>query len=117
MNLKDKQLLEKYCNDFPAEVKERLVLLYQVIRDLVPDAEFCMNYAMPTFKLNGNLVHFAGYKNHIGFYPSPSVIKAFEDKLIKYNYSKGAIQFPHSKAIPLKLIKDIVKFRVKENTL
>lgn len=116
MNVKDKQLLEKYSVDFPVEVKERLVQLYDVIRELVPDAEFCMNYAMPTFKLNGNLVHFAGYKNHIGFYPSPSGIKAFEDKLTKYKYSKGAIQFPHNEALPLKLIKDIVKFRIKENT-
>jgi uncharacterized protein YdhG (YjbR/CyaY superfamily) len=70
---------------------------------------------MPTFKLNGNLVHFAAYKNHIGFYPAPSGIEAFKRELSPYKWSKGAVQFPLDKPIPLDLVKKIVVFRVKEN--
>jgi uncharacterized protein YdhG (YjbR/CyaY superfamily) len=70
---------------------------------------------MPTFKLNGNLVHFAAYKNHIGFYPAPSGIEAFKRELSPYKWSKGAVQFPLDRPIPLDLVKKIVVFRVKEN--
>jgi uncharacterized protein YdhG (YjbR/CyaY superfamily) len=71
---------------------------------------------MPTFYFNGNLVHFAAYKNHIGFYPAPSGIVTFQDELKKYKTSKGAIQFPIGEAIPHALVKMIVAFRVKENS-
>ncbi len=70
---------------------------------------------MPTFTLNGNLVHFAGYKNHIGFYPTPSGIEKFKNEISKYKWAKGSVQFPIDEAMPLDLITEIVKFRVKEN--
>ncbi|HYK56629.1 MAG TPA: DUF1801 domain-containing protein, partial [Flavisolibacter sp.] len=78
-------------------------------------AEEKISYAMPTFVLNGNLVHFAAYKNHIGFYPSPSPIEVFKDDLTGYTTSKGAIQFPIDRPLPFDLITKIVRFRVKEN--
>jgi uncharacterized protein YdhG (YjbR/CyaY superfamily) len=85
------------------------------IRKAAPKADETMSYGMPTFKLNGNLVHFAGYKNHIGFYPTPSGIEAFNKELSVYKSSKGAVQFPLDQRLPLTLITKIVKLRVKEN--
>jgi len=70
---------------------------------------------MPTFRLNGNLVHFATYKNHVGFYPAPSAIEAFKQKLSKYETSKGAVRFPIDEPLPLGLVKEMVRFRDKEN--
>lgn len=81
----------------------------------VPDAEETISYGIPTFKLNGNLVHFAAYKNHIGFYPGSSGVNKFSEKLTQYKYSKGTIQFPINKPLPYGLIREIVRFRVKEN--
>ena len=85
------------------------------IKKAAPQAEEKISYAMPIFFLNGNLVHFAGYKNHIGFYPAPSGISAFNDELSKYKGAKGSVQFPLDEPLPLVLITKIVKFRVKEN--
>lgn len=81
----------------------------------VPNATEAIKYAMPTFVLNGNLVHFAAYQHHIGFYPAPSGIEAFKKELAAYKTSKGAIQFPLDKPLPLSLVTKIVKFRVKES--
>ena len=86
-----------------------------MIRDSAPNAEEAISYQMPTFKLNGNLVCFAAFKNHIGFYPKPSVIETFGKELSNYKVSKGTIRFPLDKPIPFDLVRKIVKYRVKEN--
>jgi uncharacterized protein YdhG (YjbR/CyaY superfamily) len=87
------------------------------IRKSAPTAIEAISYGMPTFKLNGNLVHFAGYNAHIGFYPAPSGLRAFREQISLYKNSKGAVQFPLDKKLPLKLVADIVRFRVRENTV
>lgn len=107
--------MDEYIAGFPAEVQDLLQQVRTTIRKAAPKAEEAMSYAMPTFKLNGNLVHFAAYKNHIGFYPTPSGIEAFKEELSAYKSSKGAVQFPIDQRLPLSLISKIVKFRVQEN--
>ena len=107
--------IDKYISTFPPEVQKRLKSLRETIRKAAPDAEEKIGYGIPTFTLNGNLVHFGGFKNHVGFYPDPSGIKAFEKELAPYVGAKGSVQFPHDKALPLALITKIVKYRVKEN--
>lgn len=107
--------IDLYIAQFPAEVQDMLNELRATVKAAAPDAEETISYAMPTFRLKGNLVHFAAYKNHIGFYPAPSGIKAFSKGLSVYKGAKGSVQFPLSKPLPLKLISEIVKFRVKEN--
>jgi uncharacterized protein YdhG (YjbR/CyaY superfamily) len=108
------QTIDDYINTFPANVQRILQDLRQIIRESAPEAEETISYQMPTFKLNGNLVHFAAYKNHIGFYPAPSGIEAFKEELAPYPLSKGAIRFPLGEPIPLDLVRKIVKFRVQE---
>lgn len=100
---------------FPKNVQNILERLRRVIRESAPQAEETINYGIPTFKLNGNLVHFAAFKNHIGFYPTPSAIAAFKKELSPYKQAKGSVQFPLDKPIPCDIIKKIVKYRVKEN--
>ncbi|WP_425589451.1 iron chaperone [Peribacillus simplex] len=107
--------IDEYIIQFPEEVQEILKMLRKVIKDAAPDAEEKISYQMPTFVLYGNLVHFAAYKKHIGFYPAPSAISAFESALSEYKCSKGAVQFPLNKPIPYKLITEMVKFRVEQN--
>nr|WP_226673662.1 DUF1801 domain-containing protein [Rossellomorea aquimaris] len=107
--------VDEYISQFPVNVQERLQSLRKVIRETVPDAQEKISYQMPTFALHGNLVHFAAYKNHIGFYPTPSGINAFKDKMTEYKTSKATVQFPIDKPMPLELIQEIVKFRVAEN--
>lgn len=107
--------IEDYIASFPVEVQNILKKIRSVISKAAPGAIEKMSYGMPTFYLNGNLVHFAAYKNHIGFYPAPSGIKAFNEELIDYEWSKGSVQFPLSKPVPFELIEKIVKFRVNEN--
>lgn len=107
--------IDQYIATFPAEVQEKLQELRKTISEEAPDAEEAMKYAMPTFVLNGNLVHFAGYKHHIGFYPAPSGLKAFPEEIARYKNSKGAVQFPLDQPLPLDLVRRIVQFRVKEN--
>jgi uncharacterized protein YdhG (YjbR/CyaY superfamily) len=107
--------IDDYIATFPHEVQAMLEKLRQTIRKAAPAATEKISYQMPTFYLNGNLVHFAAFKKHIGFYPAPSGISAFQDELMKYKTSKGAIQFPIDTAIPHTLVKKIVQFRVKEN--
>jgi uncharacterized protein YdhG (YjbR/CyaY superfamily) len=87
----------------------------QTIREAAPGATEAISYRMPTFKLNGNLVHFAAFKNHIGFYPTPSAIERFKEELSPYKWAKGSVQFPLDKPVPYALVKKIVTFRVKEN--
>lgn len=107
--------IDTYIATFPHEVQAILEKLRQTIRKAAPAATEKISYQMPTFYLNGNLVHFAAYKDHIGFYPAPSGIVAFEAELSEYKTSKGAIQFPIDKPLPLALVKKIVAFRVDEN--
>ena len=107
--------IDQYISEAPQEVQERLNNLRTVINAEVPDAEERIAYAMPTFSQNGNLVHFAYFKNHIGFFPAPSGIENFKDELAKYKTSKGTVQFPLNEEIPMDLVREIVRFRLKEN--
>lgn len=107
--------IDGYIGRFPEDVQIILAKIRELINKAAPGAEETIKYSIPTFTLNGNLVHFAAYKNHIGFYPAPSGIKAFKNELSVYKNSKGAVQFPLDKPLPLNLIRKIVKFRVKEN--
>ncbi|MCB0460508.1 MAG: DUF1801 domain-containing protein [Flavobacteriaceae bacterium] len=106
--------IDTYIQTFPKEVQEKLNCIRNLLHQIVPEASETISYGMPTFKLNGNLVHFAAYKNHIGFYPTPSAILKFEKELAIYNHSKGAVQFPIDKPLPIDLIEKMVRFRVKE---
>ena len=107
--------VDEYIEQFPANIQAILQKLRDTIKKTAPAAEELISYQMPAFKYHGMLVYFAGYKNHIGFYPTSSPMKVFKDRLTNYKTSKGAIQFPINEAIPLTLVKDIVKFRIKEN--
>jgi len=107
--------IDEYILQFPPKVQEILGVLRKVIKESAPDAAEKISYQMPTFTLHGNLVHFAAYKNHIGFYPTPSGIDAFKHELSEYKGAKGSVQFPIEKPLPYELISKIVKFRVSEN--
>lgn len=108
--------VDAYIEQFAPRVRKVLRGLRATIRAAAPHASEKISYQMPTFYQNGNLVHFAAYEKHIGFYPAPSAITAFAKELRAYRTSKGAVQFPLDAALPLKLIAKIVKFRVAENT-
>jgi len=107
--------IDEYIIKFPPEIQEKLEMLRKVIKEAAPEAEEKISYQMPTFVLYGNLVHFAAFKNHIGFYPTPSGINAFQQELSEYKGAKGSIQFPLDKPLPYELISKIVKCRVLEN--
>lgn len=107
--------IDAYIAGFPADVQAILEEVRRTIRDAAPKAEETINYQIPTFKLNGNLVHFAAYKNHIGFYPAPSGIEALKDALSAYESAKGSVKFPLDKPIPYDLVRQITAFRVAEN--
>ncbi|MDT3738068.1 MAG: DUF1801 domain-containing protein [Candidatus Kapabacteria bacterium] len=107
--------IDEYIAGFPEEIQVILNQVRTTIKKSAPDAVEKISYAMPTFFLNGNLVHFAAFQNHIGFYPTPSGIENFKKEISKYKWSKGAVQFPINEPMPLKLIEEIIKFRVREN--
>ncbi|MBB6003042.1 iron chaperone [Arcicella rosea] len=107
--------IDEYIADFPEETQVLLRQMRETISNAVPEATEKISYAMPTFYLKGNLVHFAAYKNHIGFYPAPSGLTAFPEEMVHYKFSKGAVQFPLDKPLPLDFIKRVVAFRVEEN--
>lgn len=107
--------IDEYISGFPHEVQEILKRMRQTIRTAAPGAEETIKYQIPTFTLKGNLVHFAAFKNHIGFYPTPTGIERFRQELSVYKGAKGSVRFPFDKPVPLALISKIVKFRVKEN--
>lgn len=107
--------IDEYIHTFPENVRLILEKLRKTIKQVAPNAEETINYNIPTFKLKGNLVHFAAYKKHIGFYPTPSGIDNFKDKLSAYEVAKGSVRFPLDKPIPYDLVRNIVEFRVKEN--
>ncbi len=107
--------IDEYIAAAPETVRPKLIELRNTIRDAAPDAQEKISYQMPTFTLAGrNLVHFAAYNNHIGFYPTPSGIAAFQAELTAYKNSKGAVQFPLNQPIPLSLVTRMVQFRVGE---
>lgn len=107
--------IDQYIAGFPESTQALLEQVRACIKKAAPKAEETIGYGIPTFKLNGNLVHFAGYKQHIGFYPGADGIAAFEKELAGYKTSKGAVQFPIDKRMPLSLITKIVKYRVMKN--
>lgn len=107
--------IDEYILQFPLEVQAILQTLRKTIREAAPEAQEKISWRMPTFFLHGNLVHFAAFKNHIGFYPGASGIESFRDRFSEYKWSKGAVQFPIEKPLPLELVSEIVKFRVTEN--
>ncbi len=107
--------IDEYIAQFPEEIQQKLQEIRAVIHAAAPEATEKISYQMPTFYLRGNLVHFAAFKKHIGFYPVPSGIAAFEEELAPYKRSKGAVQFPLDQPIPTELIGRIVEFRVEEN--
>ena len=107
--------MDEYIASFPKEVQEILEKVRVTIRKGAPDAKETINYGIPTFTLNGNLVHFAAFKKHIGFYPTPSGIEKFKVELSGYEGAKGSVQFPLDKPIPYDLISRIVAFRVKDS--
>ena len=107
--------MDSYIASYPDEVQKILERVRCTIREAAPDAEETINYGIPTFTLKGNLVHFAAFKNHIGFYPAPSGIEKFKNELAVYKGAKGSVQFPFEKPIPFDLISRIVRFRLTEN--
>jgi len=109
------QNVDEYIATFPAKTKGYLKEMRTTIKNLAPAAEEVISYNMPAFKLNGMLVWYAGFKEHIGFYPKPKAIELFKKELSEYKMSKGAIQFPLSQPLPLTLITKLVKLRIKED--
>jgi uncharacterized protein YdhG (YjbR/CyaY superfamily) len=107
--------IDEYHSAFPHEVQDMLEAMRTTIKLAAPQAEEVISYNMPAFELNGILVYYAAYKKHIGFYPTPSATTVFKAELEAYKTSKGAIQFPIDKALPVDLVKRIVEFRVSEN--
>ena len=108
--------IDEYVADFPKEIQAMLEQIRETIRKVAPKAEEAIKYAIPTFVLNGkNLVHFAAFKNHIGFYPTPTGIESFKKELSKYKQGKGSVQFPLDEPMPLALITKIVKFNMVRN--
>ena len=107
--------IDEYIAEFPPEARKVLEELRALIKEAAPEATETMSYAIPTFDLNGHLVHFAGYEQHIGFYPTPSGIAAFKEELKPYKSAKGSVQFPLDRPLPVDLIRRMVEYRVKEN--
>ena len=107
--------IDEYLAEFPPETQAILQKVRATIREAAPEAQETINYAIPTFTLKGNLVHFAGFKSHIGFYPTPTGIEKFKAELTGYESAKGSVKFPLDQPIPYELIREIVKFRVQEN--
>ncbi|MCU0446353.1 MAG: DUF1801 domain-containing protein [Microscillaceae bacterium] len=109
------ETLDEYIANYTESTQKILQSIRQLIQELAPEAQECISYGMPTFKLKGVLVHFAAFKNHIGLYALPSGNQAFQSQLTPYKTGKGSIQFPLDQAIPYDLIREIVKFRIQEN--
>lgn len=109
--------IDEYIAGFPEEVRNALEEIRALVKAVTPEATETISYAIPTFDLNGkHLVHFAGYKDHVGFYPAPSGIEAFKEELEPYKSGKGSLRFPVGRALPMDLIRRIVEFRVQETT-
>lgn len=109
------QSIDEYIASFPKDVQAILQQIRATIQQAAPEADEAISYQMPTFKLHGNLVHFAAYKQHIGLYPTPAGIEQFKEELANYKGAKGSVQFPLDQPMPLDLIRRITEFRVQEN--
>lgn len=109
------ETIDEYIAGFPPAVQKILEQVRATVRKAAPQAAEAIKYQIPTFTQNGNLVHFAAWQTHIGFYPAPRALAEFKDELAKYEGSKGAVKFPLDKPMPLSLISKIVKYRVREN--
>jgi len=109
--------VDEYIDGFPEEVQKRLKKIRSLITKAAPKAKESISYGMPGYKLDGVLVYFAAYKNHIGFYPMPSALENFKKEVSEYKSAKGSVQFPHDKPLPTTLISHMVKLRVAENKL
>jgi uncharacterized protein YdhG (YjbR/CyaY superfamily) len=107
--------IDQYIAHFPPDVQEKLEKIRAAIRKAAPDAEETIRYKMPSFVLKGNLVYFAAFKKHIGFYPRTTAIGKFRKELAAYEGAKGSVRFPLDKPIPTALIGRIAKFRAAEN--
>jgi len=108
-------LVDEYILKFPGDVQRKLQQIRLIVRKAAPQAAEKISYGVPTFYLRGNLVHFAAYSSHIGFYPTPSGIAKFKEELSPYKHAKGSVQFPLEQPLPADLIEKIVHFRVQEN--
>ena len=108
--------IDEYLAAQPPGIREKLKKLRQTITKAAPEAEEVISYQMPAYKFHGMLVYFAVFKNHISFFPTSSGVQFFKDRLTAFEISKGTIKFPLDKPLPLKLVAEIVKFRVQENT-
>lgn len=109
--------IDNYIAGFPVRIQIKLEELRAVIRNAAPDSQEVISYKMPAFKQNKILVYFAGYRNHIGFYPTASPIVVFKNELLDFKTSKGAIQFPVDKPLPVQLITKIVQYRIEEDLI
>ena len=110
--------IDDYISDFSVETQKYLNEMRELIRKLAPDSVESISYAIPTFSLNGKyLVYFAGFKNHIGLYPTPVGMEAFKEELLNYKTGKGSVQFPLNKPLPIALITKIVKYQIEQNEL
>ncbi len=110
----DFKTIDEYIASFPQDVQIILQQVRQAVREAAPKAEETISYQMPAYRQNGILVYFAAFKHHIGFFPTSLGVEAFKDQLKTYKTSKGTIQFPLNQSMPLELIKEIVRFRVKQ---
>lgn len=108
--------IDEYIATFPKDIQKLLKELRATIKAAAPAAREKISYQIPTFDLHGNLVHFAAFAKHIGFYPGANGIKVFEKDLKNYKFAKGSVQFPLDQPLPLKLVTKIVKFRIAENS-
>lgn len=108
--------ISEYISGFPVPVQEILQNIRKIIREEAPEATETIKYQIPTFVFHGNLVHFAAYQNHVGFYPTPSGIEKFKKQLSGFASAKGSVKFPLNREIPYHLIREIVKWRVEENS-
>ena len=107
--------IDEYIANFPEDIQDILERIRRIVHEIAPGAQEKISYQMPTFTLHGNLVHFAAFQKHIGFYPTPSGTEKFKKEIASYKAAKGSIQFPLDRPIPYELITKIVKFRVQEN--
>lgn len=111
----DFSTIDEYIASFPPAIAETLRRMREAIRDAAPDASERISYRMPTFYFEGNLVHFAAFRDHIGFYPTPTGIDRFAKELTPYSSSKGTIRFPLDEPIPYDLVARITRYRLEEN--
>lgn len=114
--MKPAATIDEHIAQFPLATQKKLQEIRELVSSLAPGATEAISYGIPTFKLNGNLVHFAGYAKHIGFYPGAEAIEVFKKELSEYKTSKGTIQFPLDRPLPLDLIRKITLFRVEKNS-